>query len=417
MPFARLDAVIAEVAGVADRLRHAGHRVYLVGGVVRDLWLDREISADVDLDLTTDATPEQIHEIVAPVAHAIWLQGARFGTVGVRVGNRDFEITTHRSEVYPESSRKPVVRFSTAIEEDLSRRDFTVNAMAVELPGAELVDPFGGIGDLEAARLRTPLDPAISFGDDPLRMLRAARFCAGYDLVPAEPVVSAMSSMRERMQIVSAERIRDELDKLLALPDPSAGLALLARTGLLGEILPEVDPSTVERRGPSIGTLDPDPALRLAALLHGLDLDTARERLWALRSSNERSRQILEVLDAVGELATGAVDDAPSLRRWAARAGPQRDRARALVEAVVPDGATLATRSRELEDQLGEDLSDLAVPLSGAEVMAVLGIGEGPEVGEALAFLHARRLERGPMTAAGAEQQLRAWWSERRSGG
>ncbi len=413
MPFAQLDSVIGEATEIAVRFRDAGFRTYLVGGVVRDLWLDREIAHHIDLDLTTDATPDDIRRIVDPVADAVWLQGARFGTVGVRLGERDYEITTHRSEVYVETSRKPAVRFSTAIDEDLSRRDFTINAMAVELPDGELIDPFGGVADLAAGRLRTPLDPEVSFTDDPLRMLRAARFCAGYGLVVDPRVEEAMEGMHDRLRIVSVERIRDELDKLLAVADPTTGLSLLARTGLLREVLPEFDLALLESREEALVVLGPDEHLRLAALLFGLDHDVVRERLRALRASNERIRETLAILDAAAELATGVVQDPASLRRWVAAAGEERHRARALVSALVEGGDVLASRSRELEDGLVEDLADLSPPLTGEEVMAVLDLREGPQVGEALDFVRTLRLDQGPLSPEEAVRHLRAWWEDR----
>ena len=203
MPFSNLDAVLDESRPLAELFVRAGHRVYLVGGIVRDLWLDRVLTDDLDLDLTTDARPERVRELIGDSVDALWLQGERFGTIGARLGGRSFEITTHRSEIYRSESRKPTVQFSDDIREDLSRRDFTVNAMALSLPDAELVDPFGGADDLAAGRLRTPLAPHVSFEDDPLRMLRAARFSAGYSLDPDAELLDAMGAMAKRLDIVS----------------------------------------------------------------------------------------------------------------------------------------------------------------------------------------------------------------------
>ena len=220
------------VQQLARLLTEAGHECYLVGGSVRDAFLDRVTRDDerVDVDVTTDARPDVIEQLVRPWADHVWLQGQRFGTVGCERGGVRMEITTFRAEVYRPESRKPEVVFADDIATDLSRRDFTVNAMALRLPDPELVDPFGGAADLAARRLRTPLAPEESFLDDPLRMLRAARFVAQFDLVPDPALVAAIEALRHRLEIVSAERIRDELSKLLLVDDPSAGLWFLADT-------------------------------------------------------------------------------------------------------------------------------------------------------------------------------------------
>ncbi|MFM7068070.1 MAG: CCA tRNA nucleotidyltransferase, partial [Actinomycetes bacterium] len=214
---------------LATRFEASGHRLYLVGGIVRDMFADPSKVSGMtqdDVDLTTDASPEQILAAVQPVADAVWTQGIRFGTVGCSIEGHRFEITTHRAELYDAATRKPDVEFSVRIEDDLSRRDFTVNAMALEVTSSEpqLIDPFAGLADLAAQRLRTPSEPAVSFSDDPLRMMRAARFIARFGLTPDPDLVTAVESMAGRLEIVSAERIRDELCKLLVVPDPSAGL-------------------------------------------------------------------------------------------------------------------------------------------------------------------------------------------------
>ena len=236
----RWQAVLEEVRPLADAFVAAGHRLYLVGGVVRDQLVGRDIGPDDDIDLTTDARPDRILEVVAPLADAVWRQGERFGTIGCRIGPRAFELTTHRAEAYSPDSRKPEVEFADAIEADLARRDFTVNAMALEVPEPRLVDPFDGAADLVAGRLRTPLAPEESFSDDPLRMLRAARFISGYGLAPDDGLVAAVHEMGGRLEIVSAERIRDELDKLIVVDDPAAGLWFLVDTGLAEHFLPEL---------------------------------------------------------------------------------------------------------------------------------------------------------------------------------
>ncbi len=232
---------IDAVAPVTRRFAAAGHRLYLVGGIVRDLLAGRPVRRQ-DLDLTTDAEPPTVKELVAPVASSLWTQGERFGTIGCIVDGQDLEITTHRAERYSGETRKPTVEFSDDVVADLSRRDFTINAIAIEVTSASprLIDPFDGSGDLAAAVLRTPIDPVVSFSDDPLRMLRAARFVAGFQLRPVAELTAAVADMGDRMSIVSRERIRDELVKLLALPDPTAGLDFLVATGLLEVVLSDI---------------------------------------------------------------------------------------------------------------------------------------------------------------------------------
>ena len=280
----RLRPVLEATRPIAERFHAAGKRIFLVGGPVRDGIAGRpgglEPGAEVDIDLTTDATPDEIELLVSDLSDAMWNQGKRFGTIGLMRQGRRFEITTHRAEAYVPESRKPEVQFGRDIETDLSRRDFTVNAMALSLPGLELVDPFDGIADLAAKRLRTPLEPEVSFSDDPLRMLRAARFIAGYGLAPDAALVAAVESMRSRLEIVSRERIRDELDKLLLLPSPAAGLWFLVNTGLAEEFLPELPALALEQDpiqrhkdvlAHTIAVIEktsPERVLRLAALFH-----------------------------------------------------------------------------------------------------------------------------------------------------
>ena len=244
----RFAPVLNEVAPLAERFASRGHRLYLVGGSVRELLLGAT-GDDHDLDFTTDARPPEIKAVLDGFADAIWTQGERFGTIGAKRGERIYEITTFRAESYADDSRKPHVTYADEIDLDLSRRDFTVNAMALEVTkGAApaLVDPFGGAGDLMAKVLRTPLTPEISFGDDPLRMLRAARFIARYDLHPTDELVAAATRLAGRLEIVSAERIRDELDKLLTLDHPAAGLFFIHETGLADHFLPELPAMRLE---------------------------------------------------------------------------------------------------------------------------------------------------------------------------
>ena len=286
---ARLQPIIDEAAPLAERFAAAGFTLYLVGGIVRDLLLGRELAGHLDFDLTTDARPEDTKRIVAGWADAVWTQGERFGTIGLKRGERSFEITTHRAEAYLPDSRKPEVVFADRIEADLSRRDFTVNAMAIDLEGLQLVDPFDGTADLAAGRLRTPLAPEESFGDDPLRMLRAARFIAGYGLKPDPELVAAATSMADRLGIVSAERIRDELDKLLVVDDPSDGLWFIVDTGLADHFLPELPQIRVEQDPihrhkdvlahtiAVVAKTQPRRIVRLSALLHDVGKPRTRE--------------------------------------------------------------------------------------------------------------------------------------------
>ena len=243
----RFVPVLEELRPLADRFRAGGHRLYLVGGTVRDLLLGRDGKRDIDA--TTDARPADTKAVLSGWADAVWTQGERFGTIGARRGEQVYEITTHRAEAYNPDSRKPDVVFADAVEADLARRDFTVNAMALELTSDDpyLVDPHGGAADLAAGTLRTPLSPEESFSDDPLRMLRAARFLAGYHLEPDEVLVDAVAAMHHRLTIVSAERIRDELDKLITVDRPGPGLWFTINTGLAEEFLPELPAMRLEQ--------------------------------------------------------------------------------------------------------------------------------------------------------------------------
>ena len=243
---ARFAPIFEEMRPLAERFSAAGHRLFLVGGTVRDLLLagndESRISDAMDFDATTTARPDEIKALVADIADAIWTQGERFGTIGLKIGERVYEITTHRAEAYSPDSRKPDVVFADDIEADLSRRDFTINAMALELTSdtPTLVDPFGGAADLLTRQLRTPLSPEESFSDDPLRMLRAARFISQLEVAPDPSITQAVTAMADRLSIVSPERIRSEFDKLMVTPRPSFGLWFLADTLLVDQFLPEL---------------------------------------------------------------------------------------------------------------------------------------------------------------------------------
>ncbi len=451
---ARVAPLVEETRDVSARFRAAGHRIYLVGGVVRDAIVGR-LDHERDLDLTTDARPDEIERVVRPWADAVWTQGKRFGTIGAKKGERTFEITTHRAEAYSPDSRKPDVAFSDSVEADLSRRDFTVNAMALALPDLDLVDPYGGVDDLAAARLRTPLDPHESFGDDPLRMLRAARFIAGYGLHPDGALVEAVREMHHRLEIVSAERIRDELDKLVTVDAPGAGLWFLVRTGLAGEFLPELPALGLEQDpvhrhkdvlAHTIAVVEktrPDRILRLAALFHDVGKPKTRsigprgvsfhhhevvgaritrDRMRALRYSNDDIDAVSRLVELHLRFHTfkmGWTDSA--VRRYVRDAGPLLDR---LNELTRSDCTTrnkrraeeLARRMDELEawiDELRreEELDAIRPDLDGREVMAILGVGPGPVIGRALDHLLDLRMEEGPLGREEAERRLLAWWS------
>ncbi len=419
----RFNAVVDAAAPLAAVFHAAGHRMYLVGGVVRDHWLGIERD-NSDLDATTDARPDRIKQLVAGVADAVWSQGERFGTIGCTIEGRTYEITTHRTEVYASSSRKPEVAFGDQIDDDLARRDFTVNAMAVDVLRRVLVDPFDGRGDLDRRVLRTPLDPAAAFSEDPLRMLRAARFHAGYDLEPAPELAAAVTAMGDRMEIVSAERIREELDKLIRLVDPAPGLRFLASTGLLRWVVPELadqDERTIDQVGRRIGAVSSDPAPRWAALL--LDVDDPAVRLRALRSSTAHVSAVLALIAARPLLPIATMPDVrASLRRVAANTKGMR------VEDVVAfwravrgiDGFDVTDLER-LSAVVGElrrsepDLDDPAPLLSGDEVIRRLGLAEGPDVGRALRWLRDLRFDEGPISEDEAAERLAAWWPEQRS--
>jgi poly(A) polymerase len=456
---ARARELIEPVRPLAEAFGEAGHRLYLVGGVVRDLLAGRERSTSDDLDLTTDAEPEQIKQLVGPLSDAIWTQGERFGTIGCRIGDQDFEITTHRAEAYQPDSRKPTVAFAGRIDEDLSRRDFTVNAMALEVTTDEpsLIDPFDGLADLTAKVLRTPIEPEQSFSDDPLRMMRAARFIAGFELVPTPEVVASVRAMAERLEIVSAERIRDELCKLMVVPDPSAGLWFLHDTGLADVFLPELPAMRLEQdpihRHKDVLThtiavvrkSPPDLLVRLSALFHDVakpktrsigpngvsfhhhevvGARMTRDRMKALRFSNEMVRDVSQLVYLHLRMHTyemGWSDSA--VRRFVRDAGPLLDELLALTRSDCTTrnrrkAEALERRIDELEARIAdlraaEELASIRPDLDGAAVMAHLGVPPGPVVGQALAHLLELRLDRGPMSHEEALAELDGWWAER----
>jgi poly(A) polymerase len=449
---------------VGRRFRAAGHEIALVGGPVRDLLMDRLSS---DLDFATSARPDDIERCLAGWVDASWDVGRDFGTIGAIVGGWTLEITTYRADAYDSASRKPAVSYGDDLVGDLARRDFAVNAMAVVLPDLRFVDPFGGMDDLVAGLLRTPGTPAQSFGDDPLRMLRAARFAAQLQFSVSPDVVAAMRDMAERLEIVSAERVRDELVKLLLTSSPRRGLELLVETGLADRVLPELPALRLELDEHhrhkdvyehSLTVLEqaivledrlegggPDLVTRLAALLHDIGKPRTRrfagdgsvtfhhhdvvgaklatKRLRALRFSKEISSDVSRLVElhlrfhgyGSGEWTDSAV------RRYVRDAGPLLERLHILTRAdCTTRNARKAERLRRTYDDLEtritrllaeEELAALRPDLDGQQIMAVLGIAPGPMVGKAYSFLLERRLDEGPLGEERATAELLSWWA------
>jgi poly(A) polymerase len=452
------------VAGLGLLFARHGYELALVGGPVRDVLLGQQPG---DLDLTTDATPDQVLKITSGWADRTWEVGIAFGTVGLRKGNTLYEITTYRSEQYGRTSRKPDVRYGTSLEEDLARRDFTVNAMAARLPGYEFTDPFGGLESLKEKMLRTPGPPERSFGDDPLRILRAARFAAKLGFTVADEVRAAMTDQAARLEIVSVERITSELTKLMLTPDPALGVDVLVQTGVADEVLPEVSglrmeadehhrhkdvyqhSLTVLRQAvalePRYG-LDGDLIVRLAALLHDIGKPKTRtllpdgrvafhlhevigakmtkRRLTALRFPNDVIRDVSRLVElhlrfhgyGEGEWTDSAV------RRYVRDAGPllprlhvltradctTRNRAKAARLARAYDG--LEQRITELSEQ--EELARLRPELDGNEIMRILRVPPGPVVGRARNFLLELRITEGELGRERVIQELLRWAAE-----
>jgi poly(A) polymerase len=463
-------ALLATISPLADELgglfAAAGHELALVGGPVRDVFLGRRSG---DFDLASDAPPDRVLEITRDWADQFWTIGIDFGTVGLRKGSSIFEITTYRTESYDRTSRKPEVSYGRSLEVDLSRRDFTVNAMAARLPGHQLVDPFGGLADLQRRLLRTPGTPDASFTDDPLRILRAARFTAqlGFTVVPqVREAMTRLAGLVAPPQ-VSAERVEGELTKLLLSPlpgGPAAGIALLVDTGVADRVLPEVAALRLESdehfRHKDVYQhsltvlsqaieleqkygLQPDIVLRLAALLHDIGkprtrskladgrvafhhhevvgAKMARKRLAALRYRKEIVADVSQLVElhlrfhGYGE--GGWTDSA--VRRYVTDAGPlltrlhaltradctTRNRAKALRLAQAYDG--LEARIAELAAQ--EQLDNMRPDLDGNEIMSILDIPPGPLVGQAYKHLLELRIEAGPLGRERAIQELRTW--------
>jgi poly(A) polymerase len=447
---------------LGERFAAAGHSLHLVGGSVRDALLGR---LQDDLDLTTDAPPEQVLALVEGWAEQTWETGIAFGTVGVAKRGFKLEITTYRAEAYEPASRNPVVTYGSSLPADLSRRDFTVNAMAIALPDWRapdaFVDLYGGLDDLAQRRLRTPVTPEQSFGDDPLRMLRAARFASQLGFTVDAPVVAAMAAMSSRLSIVSVERIREELTRLVLGAGPRAGLELLVDTGLADHVLPELPALRLEidehhqhkdvyehtllvlERAVRLEEDGPDLVLRLAALLHDIGKPAtrrhqpgggvsfhhhevvgakmARQRLRALTYGKDVVEPVCRLIDLHlrfhGYGSSGWTDSA--VRRYVHDAGDELDRLHKLVRSDCTTrnkrrAAALASSYDDLEARIArlaeqEELANIRPDLDGEQIMTLLGLPPGPLVGRAYRHLKELRMEHGPLPRDRAEAELLAW--------
>ncbi len=469
----RIGAVLthlpAEVTELGAAFAQAGHRLALVGGPVRDAALGR---TSPDLDFTTDAHPDVTERLLGRWGDAVWDIGKAFGTIGSRRGDLIAEVTTYRSESYDPNSRKPQVVFGETIEEDLARRDFTVNAMAIDLGTLTFIDPHDGLSDLASGWLRTPGTPEQSFGDDPLRMMRAARFSAQLQLDVDGPVFEAMREMAERITIVAAERVRVELEKLLLAPHPRRGLELMVETGLMQYVIPEVPALKLEidehHRHKDVyehsltvleqaidledppgtpaenGVAGPDLVLRLAALLHDIGKPATRrfeagggvsfhhhevvgakmtrKRLQALRFDKDtitRVTKLVELHLRFHGYGDGAWTDS-AVRRYVTDAGPELQRLHRLTRSDCTTrnqrkAMRLSAAYDDLEQRIAqlleqEQLDAVRPDLDGNAIMALLNIPPGRDVGRAWNFLKELRLDRGPLTREEAESELLTWW-------
>ncbi len=394
---------------VAERFVAAGHRLYLVGGIVRDLSLGR--LSGFDIDFTTDAEPRTIKRLVAPLAEHVWTQGERFGTIGAHVDGHALEITTHRAERYDPESRKPIVTFGDQLDEDLSRRDFTINAMAIEVPEGRLHDPYGGAADLAARKLRTPLSPEVSFGDDPLRMLRAARFISRFDLAVADDLTLAATELAGRLAIVSVERINDELERLLETDDPSAGLDFIIETKLLTHAVAPMSAADASMAA-SMAAAPGPPLVRRAGLLWSTDVTAVVSRL---RYSNEDQKATVDLVDGVRDWIDNDRSSPSEARHLVAVTGPDSPRALsrnlAAYAGVDDRRRAAALRLVEVIDELeaSADVGPYDSPLAAADIMELLDVEPGPVIGRAQKLLRQHRLDHGPFDAAEAAALLRQW--------
>ncbi len=437
-------------AQLAELFGDVGHQLFLVGGSVRDAFLERPVE---DFDFATDARPETIVELLEGWADVVYTVGVAFGTVAARKQGCTVEVTTFRAEVYRDHSRKPQIEFSDDIETDLSRRDFTVNAIALALTSMEPVDPFGGLADLAKRVLRTPLNPEVSFSDDPLRMLRLFRFQATLGFEPDPTALTAVKNMADRLRIISAERIRDELNKLMASPGPGRALGAMIDVGLVDHFLPEL-PELAMQQDPfqrhkdvlahTLAVIDktsPDLTIRLAALFHDIGKPDTRQfgpsgvsfhhhEVEGARMTRRRMQALKypkQMIDDVSQLVflhlrphtleMGWTDSA--VRRYVRDAGHLVDRLNELVRCDVTTAnprreRVIQRRIDELEKRIEilsqqEELAKLRAPIDGHDVMAYLGIEQGPTVGEIMKLLLERRIDEGPYSVADAYVFVREW--------
>jgi poly(A) polymerase len=466
--------LLTELGGLFEK---AGHEIALVGGPVRDSFLGR---VSPDLDLTTSAGPDETEAILAGWADTTWDLGRDFGTIGARSRDHIVEVTTYRADAYDRLSRKPVVAFGDNLLDDLARRDFAINAMAMRLPSLEFVDPHGGLADLEKRILRTPGAPEVSFGDDPLRMMRAARFVSSLGLTAAPEVVAAMTEMASSLEIVSAERIRVEFEKLMMGSAPRRGLALFVDTGLAALVLPELPALRLELDehhrhkdvyehsltvleqaialegppdGPASSVPGPDLVLRLAALLHDIGKPATRRfddgaaggvsfhhhevvgakmtarRMKAMRFDKDTIKAVSRLVElhlrfhgyGGGEWTDSAV------RRYVTDAGPLLPRLHRLTRSDcttrnVRKARELSRTYDDLEARIArlmkeEQLDAIRPELDGNQIAQILGIAPGPVLGRAYKHLLAVRMEQGPIGPQAAAEALRAWWADQPESG
>ena len=456
------------LTNLGNRFQEAGYELSLVGGPVRDAFLGR-LGQAPDLDFTTNARPEQILALLEGFAETTWDVGIRFGTVGARISGQECEITTYRSEHYDPDSRKPEVNFGESLLGDLGRRDFTINAMALRLPELTLVDEFNGIQDLAAGIIRTPHSPQMSFTDDPLRMMRAARFAGQLDFSVDGPTLQAMVEMHERITIVSIERCQVEFMKIVMSDHPRLGLKLLVDTGIAEYVFPELPGMRLttdehlqhkDVYEHSLTVLDqaikletthepvsgPDPVLRLSALFHDIGKPRTRKfdegkvsfhhhevvgarmtrkRMKAMRFSNDMIDDVSKLVELhlrFHGYGSGDWTDS-AVRRYVRDAGPLLVRLHKLTRADCTTrnqrrAAALQKTYDMLEERISalleqEELDSLRPDLDGAAIMRLLDIPAGPQVGQAYRFLMELRLDRGPMGEEEATQELLTWWQAR----